>query len=303
MPVPSSGDDVTPRGRSARQLLGRDPPIFRQEHRPVLERLGKAEPARRTGPTGARSRGPPQLHLHARPGCPLRRARVPSSQVVEGMTFTSQDGVQLEGELRLPDEAPRASAVLCHPHPRHGGSRSRCPSCGRCRTDIRGTRELAMLAGFNFRGTLDGKAPTAAAGTRSVMCAARKSSACAWRPLTCPAWCAVRRSAPTSRCGKRSTMNASSPWCRSASRCNRKDVTLPALPPPEELRRFRRPVRLILAGDNDEYCPATEARVFSAEFADGRLALLEGTDHFLWRREREAATMVRDCVDEVFGRT
>ena len=81
-----------------------------------------------------------------------------------------------------------------------------------------------------------------------------------------------------------------------------KDVTLPALPPPEELRRFRRPV-LILAGDNDEYCPAEEARDFSAEFADGRLALLEGTDHFLWRREREAATIVGDFVDEVLGRT
>ena len=42
---------------------------------------------------------------------------------MEPVTFTTDDGVRLEGELRLPDGGPRGSAVLCHPHPKHGGSK------------------------------------------------------------------------------------------------------------------------------------------------------------------------------------
>src|SRR6186997_2565330 len=106
--------------------------------------------ARRTGPMGADRAGPPR----SPPQGPVvvRRARVPSSQVVEGMTFTTEDGVRLEGELRLPDEAPRASAVLCHPHPRHGGSKDH-PILWALRNELAGTRGLAVL-GFNFRGNM-----------------------------------------------------------------------------------------------------------------------------------------------------
>jgi pimeloyl-ACP methyl ester carboxylesterase len=79
-----------------------------------------------------------------------------------------------------------------------------------------------------------------------------------------------------------------------------KDLTLPALPPQVERKRFHRPV-LVVAGDNDEYCPADEARTFAISFPDGRLALLEGTDHYLWRRERETAALVGGFVDGVLA--
>ena len=215
------------------------------------------------------------------------------------MTFTTEDGVRLEGELRLPDEAPRASAVLCHPHPRHGGSKDH-PILWALRNELAGTRGLAVL-GFNFRGNM-GSEGTYGGGrdeVRDVRAAIERvrmeapdlpSVVCGW---SFGANVALREAVDDERVAALVLIGIP---------LQPKDVTLPALPPPEELRRFRRPV-LILAGDNDEYCPAEEARVFSAEFADGRLALLEGTDHFLWRREREAAAIVGDFVDEVLGRT
>jgi alpha/beta superfamily hydrolase len=44
---------------------------------------------------------------------------------MEGVQFTTSDGVGLVGELRLPESATRtrAAAIVCHPHPQFGGDR------------------------------------------------------------------------------------------------------------------------------------------------------------------------------------
>jgi uncharacterized protein len=36
--------------------------------------------------------------------------------------LTTGDGLSLEAEIAVPDGAPRAAAVLCHPHPQYGGT-------------------------------------------------------------------------------------------------------------------------------------------------------------------------------------
>ncbi len=36
--------------------------------------------------------------------------------------FTTSDGVTIDGDLSVP-AAPRAAAIICHPHPQHGGNR------------------------------------------------------------------------------------------------------------------------------------------------------------------------------------
>ncbi len=36
--------------------------------------------------------------------------------------FTTSDGVTIGGDLRIP-ESPSAAAIICHPHPQHGGNR------------------------------------------------------------------------------------------------------------------------------------------------------------------------------------
>src|SRR5215218_6298454 len=71
---------------------------------------------------------------------------------MDPVTFTTADGARLEGELRLPDEPARGSAVLCHPHPRHGGSKDH-PLLWAIRNELAATRGLAVLS-FNFRGVM-----------------------------------------------------------------------------------------------------------------------------------------------------
>ena len=71
---------------------------------------------------------------------------------MERVTFTTSDGVLLEGELRMPDETPPGSAVICHAHPRHGGSKDH-PVLWAIRNELAGKRGFATL-GFNFRGIM-----------------------------------------------------------------------------------------------------------------------------------------------------
>ena len=74
------------------------------------------------------------------------------------------------------------------------------------------------------------------------------------------------------------------------------DLHLPPLPDPSELLRLERPV-LFLAGEQDEYCPPDELRAYADDAAE--VVIVEGADHYLWRREREAAAIVGDFVARV----
>jgi uncharacterized protein len=223
--------------------------------------------------------------------------RVASSRSVDTVTFMTEDGLRLEGELRVPDDRPRASAVLCHPHPRHGGSKDH-PILWAIRNELAGRRGSAVL-GFNFRGVM-GSDGVYAGGhgelgdVRAAISFVRQEVPD--RPTVLVGW----------SFGAHVALRASIDELRVAALVmiglplHPKDITLPPLPRPAELRGFARPV-MILCGDNDEYCPADDARAFGAEFPDGRAAVLEGTDHFLWRRERDAAELIGGFVDDVLG--
>jgi pimeloyl-ACP methyl ester carboxylesterase len=71
------------------------------------------------------------------------------------------------------------------------------------------------------------------------------------------------------------------------------DIELPSLPPAAELRSFARPV-LFVAGSEDGFCPADDLRAYAAALPRATVTILEGTDHYLWRREKEAATAIAD---------
>jgi uncharacterized protein len=210
------------------------------------------------------------------------------------VTFTTDDRVRLEGEIRLPDGEPRGSCVLCHPHPRHGGSKDH-PILWALRTELASAHGLAVLA-FNFRGIM-GSEGTYGGGRDEV----RDVRAAIDRILS------EAPSRPTVVCGWSFGANVA---LREAIDDDRiaalvliglplqpKELTLPALPEPAALRSFQRPV-LILAGEADGYCPADDARALAAGLPDGRFVMLEGTDHFLGRREKEAAAIVGAFVDE-----
>jgi alpha/beta superfamily hydrolase len=215
---------------------------------------------------------------------------------MEPVTFSTEDGIRLEGELRLPEGPPRGSAAICHPHPRHGGSKDH-PILWALRNEL-AHRGLAVLA-FNFRGVM-GSGGTYGGGRDEI----RDARAAIDR---------VRDAAPgmpTVVCGWSFGANVA---LREAIDDDRVtglaliglplepgDVELPPVPGPTELGALRAPV-LLLAGERDQYAPADELRSLAAALRRGRVEIVENTDHFLWRRERDAARVVGDFFDEILA--
>ena len=79
------------------------------------------------------------------------------------------------------------------------------------------------------------------------------------------------------------------------------DVSLPPLPDATDLRAMKRPV-LLLAGEHDTFAPGDRLRDYATSFPDANAVVIDGTDHYFWRREREAATAISDFVDGVLTR-
>jgi uncharacterized protein len=218
---------------------------------------------------------------------------------VEPLTFTTQDGVRLEGELRRPDAPPVATVVVCHPHPLHGGSKDH-PILWAIRNELAGVRGMAVL-GFNFRGVM-GSAGSYGGGrdelldVRAAVDRVRREAPD--RPTVMCGWSfganvAVREALDDERVAALALIGVP---------LTPNDLTLPPLPQASELAAFRRPA-MVVCGDRDEYCPVEDAEAWTASFPDGRLEVLEGTGHYLGRREREAATLIGEFMDEALRRT
>ena len=210
------------------------------------------------------------------------------------MTFRTDDGIALEGELRMANDDPRGSAVICHAHPRHGGSKDH-PVLWAVRNELAGKRGLATLV-FNFRGTMGsggayGGGRDELADVRAAVGTVREH---ADGPTLSFGWSfgasvALREALDDTRVSALALFGI-------PLRPN--DLELPPLPDPSELRRLERPI-LFLTGERDEYCPADELRAYGADVA--QVVILEGTDHYLGRREREAAAIVGDFATGLPG--
>jgi alpha/beta superfamily hydrolase len=218
---------------------------------------------------------------------------------MDQVTFTTEDGIRLEGELRMPDGAPRGAAVLCHPHPRHGGSKDH-PLLWAIRNDLAAARGLAVL-GFNFRGVM-GSSGTYGGGrdelrdTRAAIEAARSRSGLTDPPTVVVGWSfgasvALREALDDPRVDALALVGVP---------LRPEDLEMPPLPDRTDLRLFGRPA-LLLAGEHDRYAPPDELRAYAALFPHADAVVLEGTDHYFWRREREAAAVVGTFADRVLG--
>lgn len=208
---------------------------------------------------------------------------------MEAMTFMTEDGVRLEGELRLADEPARAVAVLCHPHPRHGGSKDH-PLLWALRNELAGERGVAVLA-FNFRGVMGSQGTYG--GGRDELRDARaavttvRDAAGGDLPVLLVGWSfgasvALRAALDDRRVGALALVGM-------PLRPN--DLSLPPLPDPTDLRSLKRPA-LLLAGEQDGYCPSEDLATYAAGFPDATVEVVPGTDHYFWRRERDAAAIV-----------
>ena len=211
---------------------------------------------------------------------------------VEPIQIRTRDGLGLEGELRMPDGEPRAVAVICHPHPLHGGSKDH-PLLWAIRSEL-ANRGMAVVA-FNFRGVM-GSQGTYDRGLGELDDARAAVDLAASRvagPLLMVGWSfganvALREAVDDRRVGALALLGM--PLAASA-------LDLPAVPSNDRLAGFERPV-LLLSGDQDPYSPAGELRILGRKLADATVTVVTGADHFFGRREREAAAVVGTFATE-----
>jgi uncharacterized protein len=214
---------------------------------------------------------------------------------MDHVTFQTDDGARLEGEVRMPDEPASGTAVVCHPHPRHGGSKDH-PLLWAIRNELAATRGLAVLS-FNFRGVM-GSGGTYGGGRDELKDAAAavgeiRASVGDALPTLVVGWSfgasvALREAIDDRRVAALALVGLP---------LRPGDLALPPLPDATDLRLLRRPV-LLLAGEHDEYAPGDELRAYGDAFPDARIEIVAGTDHYFWRREREAAAIVGDFADD-----
>jgi uncharacterized protein len=208
---------------------------------------------------------------------------------MEPVTFSSEDGVRLEGELRMPEADARGSAVLCHPHPRMGGSKDH-PLLWAIRNDLAAARSLAVLA-FNFRGTMGSSGSYG--GGRDELRDVRagitliRERVGGDRPTLLVGWSfgasvALREAIDDRRVAALALVGMP---------LTPKDLALPPLPDPADLRVLKRPV-LLLAGSGDEHCRPEDLRTYGEAFPQAEVRVIDGTDHYFWRREQEAASTI-----------
>ena len=215
---------------------------------------------------------------------------------MEPVTFTTEDGVRLEGELRVDVDPPLADAVICHPHPRQGGSKDH-PILWALRNELAGKHGFAALT-FNFRGVM-GSGGTYGGGREELKDVSAALSFVRKRapdlPMLLAGWSfganvALRVSIGDDRVGALALIGIP---------LQPGDIAMPALPEPTELRRTRRPM-VFVAGERDPFCPPDQLRAY-AEAAGAESLIVENTDHYFWRRERELAATVAGWAERTLG--
>jgi uncharacterized protein len=214
---------------------------------------------------------------------------------VTDIRFTTDDHVSLEADLRLPGGEPLAAAVVCHAHPRHGGSKDH-PVLWAIRAEL-ASRGLVVL-GFNFRGIMRSGGTYGGGRTevRDVSAAVDRVERETDRPVLVCGWSfganvALREAIGDERVSALALIGLP---------LDPQHVEVPRMPGPSELRAFRRPV-LLMAGEGDVYAPRPSLETLASQLPSAELVVLAGTDHFLWRREKEAAAAVGAFAGRAFG--
>lgn len=205
---------------------------------------------------------------------------------MERLRFACDDGVELEGELRRPEAGARGTAVICHPHPRQGGSKDH-PLLWAIRNEL-AARGLVVLS-FNFRGVM-GSGGGYGAGVSELLdvrAAIGRVREEATGPTFVAGWSfganvALREAVDDDRVGALALVGF--PLSESSPE-------LPELPDRATLRTFVRPV-LLLAGQADPFAAIPDLRSLARRLGKATLEIVPGTDHFFWRRERDAAALV-----------
>jgi alpha/beta superfamily hydrolase len=211
--------------------------------------------------------------------------------------FATDDGVALEGEIRRPIEVPaRGTAVVCHPHPKEGGSKDH-PLLWALRSEL--SRRGLVVLSFNFRGVM-GSSGTYGGGhaeTRDAVAAIDRVREEQPGPALLAGWSfganvALRVAIDERRVAALALVGIP---------LGEREARLPALPDPGALRALSVPV-LLLAGENDDICPAPSLEALGVRFARSRVEIVPGSDHYFRHREADAASIVANFAEgALFG--
>lgn len=210
---------------------------------------------------------------------------------MDPVRFETEDGVSLEGEIRRPEGAARNTAVICHPHPRRGGSKDH-PLLWAIRNEL-ARRGFAVLS-FNFRGVMN-SGGTYGGGrleVRDVAAAIDRVGREVVGPPLLAGWSfgasvALLEAVEDERVGALALVGIP---------LRPREFDVPPIPDETSLRSLRAPA-LLLAGERDEFCPPEELRSLGELIRRCEIVVADGTDHYFWRREREAARVVGEFAE------
>lgn len=212
------------------------------------------------------------------------------------VTFETEDGLRLEGEIRAPDGPARGTAVLCHPHPEHGGSKDH-PLLWAIRNELAGRQGLSVLS-FNFRGIMgsEGEHAGGAEETRDARAAVDRVRREAEGPTVMVGWSfganvALRHAVGDDRVA--ALVLVGLPLG---------DLPVATVPVPDDeaLRSLHTPV-LLLAGDHDPFSPVPLLLELAGRIPNADVRVVDGGGHFFPGMEREAARVVGEFVHEALG--
>lgn len=209
--------------------------------------------------------------------------------ITERTTLRTRDGNVLEACLDVGDGAPSGTTILCHAHPKMGGTMN-APLLLALRDDLV-ARGWGCVR-FNFRGVGQSEG-TPSLGTDEVNDVAAARDFVRGRfpnvPLTLIGWsfgAAVALRAAT---------EAGAAACVAVAPAVRDRPGLTAgLPPPDRLG-LQMPV-LVVCGTNDDQTPPADARSW-AEEAGAEFIEVPGANHFFWAKYEQLATLVGDWLD------
>ena len=205
---------------------------------------------------------------------------VPDGGVVTSVV--TEDGLELESAWSEPTTTPRGVAVLCHPHPQHGGTME-APLI-RIVAGAMADAGLKTLR-FNFRGV--GRSEGAWGGGEPEIVDVAAAAAAAREsqpdlPFGIAGWSFGAVTALSWQLRKGDT----SPLAAIAPALDLGDGR--TAPTPEDLPAAR---RLFIIGDRDQFTASGAIEEY-ATAAGGTSEVLAGSDHFFYFREAKVAALV-----------
>jgi uncharacterized protein len=214
-----------------------------------------------------------------------------------GIRFRTTDGLTLEGEIREADGKPRGTAVICHPHPRHGGSKDH-PVLWAIRNHLAARQGLTVLA-FNFRGIMgsEGEFGGGEAEVADARAATDRVREEAPGPTVLVGWSfgacvALHHAVGDPRVAAVALVGM--PLDETG------DVAVPPPPGQDVLEGFTVPT-LLVAGDRDRFSPVGEVAALAGMLPRSETAVIEDAGHFFRRREARVAEVIGRFVDRALG--